>query len=437
MNKSREERYKGENSINSSYKGKGENSINSEWEYNIPTKLMQPKPDKSLPPFSYPSIMVSEVEEIPDSNSNSLTTQNPFLPPQISFLNLNKQEKQLVLHTHQQGKQNKAPLQTKNEIQVIVQAREDPSKITIGQRMISWLLALLSGLFVSILYFMIKLLIDDYNFSPIEQIFIRGYYFSLISTVGMYVNKCSILELTVKERNVSYFRTVLLCSLHMFMFYFLDYLSVTIFTLIFLSYTIFTPIWSRIILKEAFSNIYFIFLTLSIIGLFFLLQPTFIFGGEGEENTSNVMFYIAIFGTLLAAIGRASGMVVVKTINSSVNPFTLNLFVGPISTLAAGLIWYVILKKSSDFGLVGLLLIGITHSIFFLSDTLVYLSLRFEQPSIIALICYSQILFTYIAELLFYELEMGVYDLIGAIILASSTFGLLIYNYLSQKRLVA
>ena len=418
------------------YQPKPDTSINSqpgEWEYlPSPTK---PTPDKSLPPFSYPSIIGSEAEAPISPNSKRLSTEDALVTsernPQVHFLNVNKEGK-LVDVADPNGKLNN--LGEMGEILQIKQTQTQTAPITLGRRMIGWGFALLSALFACVIYFMVKLLMDDYDYSPIEQIFIRGYYFTLISTIGMYANKTSILQLTQNERKVCYLRTFLLVSCHMFMYYFLDYLSITVFTLLFLTYTIFTPIWSRIILKESLSNIYFIFLAISILGVFFLLQPTFLFGGEGEENTSHIMFYVAIFGTLVAANCKSSIMVVCKAINCSVNIFTINLFVGPTSTLGAGLIWYLILKRSSDFGLVGLLLIGVTHSIFYLVSAFTYFAISFEQPSIVALICYSQILFTYIAELLFYDLEMGIYDLIGALILAASTFGLLIYNYLSQKR---
>ena len=267
-----------------------------------------------------------------------------------------------------------------------------------------------------------------------EQIFIRGYYFTLIATVGMYATKSSILNLEENERKVCYYRSFFVNVCHMFMFYFLEYLSVTIFTLLFLTFTIFTPIWERLILKRPFSRVYFIFLFLSFLGVFFLLQPSFLFGGESSEDTQEPMFYVSVVGTLIAANFRSVRMVVCKTINSSVNPFTMNLFLGPPSTLAAGIIWYLVLRRTSEFEVIGLLLIGLAHSLIFCATTLVYLAVRFEQPSVVALICYSQILFTYIAELIFYSIDLDIYALVGAIILASSTFGLLVYNYLSKLR---
>ena len=145
-----------------------------------------------------------------------------------------------------------------------------------------------------------------------------------------------------------------------------------------------------------------------------------------------MQFYLGVVALLFIALIYAGMLVYTNKVKAKVNSSLLNLTLGPPLIMLSGFIAFGIEGSEVDYKWDGILMIGVAAILLFGGITLLYFACKYEKPSICSVIGYTQVLFTYIAEILFFDLRLGLYDVIGGALIFSSAIGITIYK-LFQK----
>ena len=78
----------------------------------------------------------------------------------------------------------------------------------------------------------------------------------------------------------------------------------------------------------------------------------------------------------------------------------------------------------------GLLVIACIGCLMFIGNHTIYVAGKYEKATVLSIVMYSQVLMIYIGEIICFGLELGVYDIIGGIIIMISTLAISLHKLL-------
>ena len=303
------------------------------------------------------------------------------------------------------------------------------------KRILGIALTLFGALLASIISLLTKLLYE-YKYSGFEQLFYRGFFVGIISFISCYHSKVSIFHLIHQEIKFLKFRTFVWLCYGIVMTICIGFMAASIVLLLLNTASIYTPIISKVFLQEKFNILNILGIFSCFLGIIFIIQPAFIFGETGTntiENVSLLTFYLGILSLVLVAILISGSLVYTRVIMASINFSICNLIYAVCLMLISAFGVFVPNSRPIHFEYVGVLLIALISVLIFLWDTVVYIAAKYEKPSICAIVMYAQVLITYIAEILFFGLKLGVYDLVGGVLIALTTITISVYKFIGEQ----
>ena len=223
------------------------------------------------------------------------------------------------------------------------------------------------------------------------------------------------------------------------------------------------PVFARCYLKEKFSIFNLFSLVLSVVGVLFISQPSFIF----EHNIDNRLFQgkchlnstmcdvknenigmnkiMGITSGLLSALFGAIVSVLAKKIaNKKVNfslPVTFQAFVGIPASLLISLISFITGTKKYDMkqvenstNLFLQILFAVGAGVFgVLLQVFWNLSLKYEETSKVSIICSTSLLFTFLFQYLILNITSSFLSTLGALLIFFSTLSIIFFQILEKK----
>ena len=235
---------------------------------------------------------------------------------------------------------------------------------------------LLSSIFFTVMGICVK--IATRNLSPVTVVFFRSF---LGMMLVLFVVKFRIKQIIPSACNTSLVigRGVLGATALILSFYSLKYAYLANATALFFTYPFFVTIFSRIFLKEELPRPIFIVVTLSILGMIFIVKPRLGVFNIGEllalgaglcagatitmvrhlrkaENTHTIVFSFLLFASIMSLIGGTGFGVFSKC---SPKGFILLMFIALFGTLAQYLMTYAYKYcKASEGGILSLSSVG-------------------------------------------------------------------------------
>ena len=282
---------------------------------------------------------------------------------------------------------------------------------------------------------LIKILFQ-FGYSGFEQLLFRGIFMGIISLVLSYYSSVSIYTLTKPELKFLKFRSFVIICIGIAMTICIGFMSASLVFLIINSSAIYTPLISRLFLKEKFNFLNIVAIFICFLGIIFLIQPSFIFGKSNksdEKEVSILKFYLGILGLMITAILISSILVYTRVVMAKIHIATISIWysVGLILVSAFGI--FIPQANELYFEWKGILLLILFSVLAFLAHTFFYLAAKYEKPSICAVIMYSQVFFTYIAEIVFFGLELGIYDVVGGLLIAITTIAVSLQKLFAKE----
>ena len=214
------------------------------------------------------------------------------------------------------------------------------------------------------------------------------------------------------------------------------------------------PIIGRFYLKEKFRILYFLSLFMAIFGVVFIAQPSFLFYSEQNsifKNFTNSSIITLkkdnglqrIFGitaALLSALSSSFGQTLSKKIADKMVHFSVPIlyhsFFGIPFSLLTSLIFFLTGAHKYNFQLVkdfqsiffqvSFLLIACIFGISF--QIFLYLALKYENSSVVAIIVSTAILFTLIAQYFILNIIPNILSIFGVLLIFSSDLILIFFE---------
>ena len=276
--------------------------------------------------------------------------------------------------------------------------------------------------------FVIKVLYS-LGYPPFQQMFYRGICIAIISGILMYKTGGSLFKLTKQDITFVKYRTIVMVSLTTIFTLVLGFMAASTMVVIFNTNPIYTSILSKIFLKEKYSLINIVAIATSLVGLLFIVQPALIFGeGDSAEDTGSVIFYVTVFILIIISIFTASLFVYTRVIKAKINAHLLNFIYAVVLVISSSFFAFAFGKEEPFYEWRGLVIILALSLLMTLAHTLLYLSYKYEKPTVCAIAMYSMVLFTYIAEITIFGLELGIYDVIGGTIIMITTVSISLHK---------
>ena len=154
---------------------------------------------------------------------------------------------------------------------------DNPSSHSSFRRIWGISLMLLSAVFFAAINFCVKYLYV-LGYPAFQQLFLRGFYYILFGAPALYLTGGSYYTLSKGELLFVKYRTFVVTMVSSTLTVVLGFMSASTANVLFYTYPVFTPLVSRIVLKEKYKLINLFALIICFAGLMFLLQPAFLFG---------------------------------------------------------------------------------------------------------------------------------------------------------------
>ena len=310
----------------------------------------------------------------------------------------------------------------------------EPRKGNICRRLVGIIIMLIAMLLFASMALLVKTLYD-LKYSAYEQLFGRGFSYLIIGSILSKITNGSFFTLTKQELTFVKYRTLVILNITFVLTITMGYMAAATVVLLFNTAPLYTPVFSKIFLKEKYSLVNIIALIFSLLGLVFIVQPPFLFGesdSNSEDDASSVIFYVSILVILITAMVSSTLAVYYKKINVSVNSHIANVSYGPPCIMIAGFLGFVLEGRKPCYEWKGILLINLLSGIMFLATHLTYIAVKYEKPNILAVFRTTQVIFVYIGEIIFFSLKLGLYEIIGALIILIATISISLHKLITE-----
>ena len=302
-------------------------------------------------------------------------------------------------------------------------------------RLLGYLLPFTSIVFYWAQSFTINLLLDRAGITPLNQFLIRGFQFILCSKAGILAQKINHRDQPVQDYNYSKLRAALFLVVDMIMYNSLLYLSLQTMIVLFFTFPVFVPFISRFLLNEKIDIASIVALIACFVGIIFVVQPPFIFPNTtSSEDTSSYVFYIACLVMILDGLLMGFILTHSRKKKANVSVFLVHDNYGVYCVLASTFILAIIYQEVGSLTALHILLILLGNGFGYLAMYLQYISVKYQKATIVGLISYIQIPITYVAEILFNDLEVHLFDIMGGIIITFSALTLNVYKYWQEVK---
>lgn len=265
----------------------------------------------------------------------------------------------------------------------------------------------------------IGIFIKNIDLSSSEIAFSRGIIGSVFLLITSYILKTNVSVTSIKGNlKLLVFSGIAMGLNWMFLFEAYKYTTISIATISYYFAPIFVMIASPLLLKEKISLKKAICICLAMIGMLMIV-------GTNKSSSGNVEYnhLLGIFYGILAAVFYASVIISNKfIINISPGDRTIvQLFVAAIM-----LIPYILLTTGFNFGslhgisLYSLLFLGIIHT--GLAYTIYFSAIKNLKGQTLAILSYIDPIFAVLISTLFLKESLGIFQIIGAVLILGSTF---------------
>lgn len=265
----------------------------------------------------------------------------------------------------------------------------------------------------------IGIFIKNIDLSSSEIAFSRGIIGSVFLLITSYILKTNVSVTSIKGNlKLLVFSGIAMGLNWMFLFEAYKYTTISIATISYYFAPIFVMIASPLLLKEKISLKKVICICLAMIGMLMIV-------GTNKSSSGNVEYnhLLGIFYGVLAAVFYASVIISNKfIINISPGDRTIvQLFVAAIM-----LIPYILLTTGFNFGslhgisLYSLLFLGIIHT--GLAYTIYFSAIKNLKGQTLAILSYIDPIFAVLISTLFLKESLGIFQIIGAVLILGSTF---------------
>ncbi|MDP0506502.1 MAG: DMT family transporter [Fusobacterium sp. JB019] len=265
----------------------------------------------------------------------------------------------------------------------------------------------------------IGIFIKNIDLSSSEIAFSRGIIGSVFLLITSYILKTNVSVTSIKGNlKLLVFSGIAMGLNWMFLFEAYKYTTISIATISYYFAPIFVMIASPLLLKEKISLKKVICICLAMIGMLMIV-------GTNKSSSGNVEYnhLLGIFYGILAAVFYASVIISNKfIINISPGDRTIvQLFVAAIM-----LIPYILLTTGFNFGslhgisLYSLLFLGIIHT--GLAYTIYFSAIKNLKGQTLAILSYIDPIFAVLISTLFLKESLGIFQIIGAVLILGSTF---------------
>ncbi|MDP0493830.1 MAG: DMT family transporter [Fusobacterium sp. JB021] len=265
----------------------------------------------------------------------------------------------------------------------------------------------------------IGIFIKNIDLSSSEIAFSRGIIGSVFLLITSYILKTNVSVTSIKGNlKLLVFSGIAMGLNWMFLFEAYKYTTISIATISYYFAPIFVMIASPLLLKEKISLKKVICICLAMIGILMIV-------GTNKSSSGNVEYnhLLGIFYGILAAVFYASVIISNKfIINISPGDRTIvQLFVAAIM-----LIPYILLTTGFNFGslhgisLYSLLFLGIIHT--GLAYTIYFSAIKNLKGQTLAILSYIDPIFAVLISTLFLKESLGIFQIIGAVLILGSTF---------------
>lgn len=181
------------------------------------------------------------------------------------------------------------------------------------------LLLLIAEIFFALSTVFTKLIINESDISSIEITFFRFFLGLIIFSIIGYIKKISIIP---QKITLVVWRAVLNTAAVIVFFYSLTFTSITNANMLNMTYPVFIFLISPMFIKEKSPRILYLFLGISLIGIYFIINPNFQYVNKGDvialisgiiaafaivtlrmareyDNTFLILFYLMLIGSIL------------------------------------------------------------------------------------------------------------------------------------------
>jgi drug/metabolite transporter (DMT)-like permease len=215
--------------------------------------------------------------------------------------------------------------------------------------------------------------------------------------------------------------------------YALKTLPVSIVTVIYYISPLFTIILSHFILKERMSVMDVIISIVGLAGILVIMKPPFIFGGA-QESSVGMIGYFYIGWVIVSALLNAMFIIDTKRLKCKVGTDILSFYFGFWLSIVMSI--YLVLYPPmdavpytlADWGCLLACVAGFSIAIIFL-----HLAIKLESASVVSIITYTQILYTFIIELVFLGQKADAYSIVGSLLIVGSSLSVLIRSAMASS----
>jgi drug/metabolite transporter (DMT)-like permease len=174
-------------------------------------------------------------------------------------------------------------------------------------------------------------------------------------------------------------RSVCLVGMDLGLAYGFAYVEVSVATVLLYLFPVIVIVMARVWLKEKITKADMVCAFMSFVGLIFVVQPSFMFGGEAERDA---IYYAMCFVLLASAACFATQIVASGAVKASLNFFLMNFFYGNLLCVLFGGLLFLVGVEELHSSLMDLQYMLWVHVFQIMGLMGSYYAMRFEKASI-------------------------------------------------------
>lgn len=210
----------------------------------------------------------------------------------------------------------------------------------------------------------------------------------------------------------------------------LIFLPLSICTLLSLTIPLWVGIIGRIFYEEVYNFVHFLLTISCFIGLILIIKPSFLFDQPDEEPKDDHFVLGIIFG-ILCSVVTAVIFLTITALKGKVSVIVILFYFNFFSIIVGALGSQY--EDSKTLSFCEILIVFLAGFFFFLAQAARNRSLYLEKPFVIGLGSYSQLIMTYIMDIIFFGLSLDYLSYMGCVIIVVCMIILIFYNNSHQK----
>lgn len=267
-------------------------------------------------------------------------------------------------------------------------------------------------------------LVNGRNHSQYELLWFRGFFNFVCSYFSIVINKSPLIDTGKEEMRFINYRSFYLIGISFIFMYALKGLPVSMVVVLYYVSPIFTIFLSHFILDDKMQKADIACSLVGLAGIVVITKPPFLFG---EQYSFTTIQYIYCGLVLISAYFNSMFLITTKQTKVKVGTDIMTYYLGFWMSISISICLVLFPSGSSNsYTFSDWMILLACVGAFSIAIIFLHFALKMESPSMVGILTYSQIIYTYLTEIIIYKQSVDTFSIIGSVLIIGSSITVLI-----------